>query len=491
MRLKELLFGEGLECPSAYENVDIPRIVTNSGDVTPSCMFICHEGNDKKRRQYINEAIGKGAVVILASQVRDECVGGAAIIKTDNTRRVAARLYSKQCCIPGDKLKIIGVTGTNGKTSVCCALECIAMAAGKKCAVIGTVGCRIDGRETENYGGLTTPDSAELYPLLARMCEAGVEYVFMEVSSHALAQHRVDGITFECAAFTNLSRDHLDYHADMEDYFLCKARLFSISRKKIINIDGAYGKRLLSMYPDSVTCSVGGDGDFFAQNVRCDTEGTEYQLIYEGGRQHIRIGALGDFSAENSLTAAAVAMELGMTVDAVVEGLSHFCGARGRMERVDVSAPFCVIIDYAHTPDGLERALRSTRDLRDATNATGKVILVFGCGGDRDRGKRKDMGIIATRLADEVIVTSDNPRGEHPEEIISQIMRGTDKEKPCVAITSRRRAIEYAVEIADEGDVILLAGKGHEKYQILADGKHPFDETEIVKQAVSVRYGTR
>ena len=241
------------------------------------------------------------------------------------------------------------------------------------------------------------------------------------------------------------------------------------------------------MYPDSVTVSVSGEGDFCAEGIRVGTDGTQYNMVDEGGRQDIRLGALGDLSAENSLMAAAIALRLGMSVDAVVEGLSRFCGAEGRMERVCVSAPFCVMIDFAHIPDGLERALKSLRNMRESSGKRGRVILVFGCGGDRDRGKRKEMGIIASRLADVVIVTSDNPRGEDADSIIAQILVGVDKEKPYVAIASRRAAIEYAVETAREGDFVLLCGKGHEKYQILADGKHELDEREIVAEAIRKR----
>ena len=482
MILSRLFSDAGLEYPEKYANIEISRIVTDSRQACDKCMFICMAGHNTDGHKYIKEAINKGAVVIVAEQVRDECVGGAAIIKVDNTRRAAALLYNTQCGIKNKGLRIVGVTGTNGKTSVCYMLESIFLAAGVRCAVIGTVGCRMDGRDIPGYGGgLTTPDAHELYPLLAYIAERGVTHVFMEVSSHALANHRVDGLEFEWGVFTNLTRDHLDFHSDMEDYFLAKSRLFSMCRGGIVNIDGAYGKRLSDMYPDLVTCSEGGGGDFCALDAKSTPNGSEYKLVYRGGECHISLGALGDFSVMNSLQAAAVALSMGIDASAVIGGLSRFCGAPGRMERVVRGELYEVIIDYAHTPDALERLIKSARPLR---GEGGRIMLVFGCGGDRDRGKRREMAVIASRLADFLIITSDNPRSEDPDTIITHILKGIDKEKPHTVIPSRKEAIEYAVSIAGEGDVILLAGKGHEKYEILADGKHFFDEKQIVKDAV-------
>lgn len=484
MTVAQLFGAAGIEYPKSAADICVSRIVTDSRDACQGCIFICMSGHNTDGHKYINEAINKGAVVIVAEQVRDECVGGAAIIKVDNTRRAAALLYNIQCGINDLGLHIVGVTGTNGKTSVCAMLESIFLCAGESCAVIGTTGCRVCGRQIEGGGGLTTPDSSQLYPLLARVAKEGVKYVFMEVSSHSLALSRVDGIQFEWGVFTGLTRDHLDFHGDMEDYFLAKARLFSMCLGGIINIDGAYGKRLAGMYPQLYTCSVGGEGDFCALDVKLSPDGCKYKLKYRGGECQVSTSALGDFSAQNSLVAAAVALKLGIDLTAVIGGLSRFSGAEGRMERVAVGAPFEVIIDYAHTPDALERALKSVSYLR---GDRGRIILVFGCGGDRDRGKRREMGGIASRLADVIVVTSDNPRSESREDIITQIMRGVDKEKPYKIIVSRRQAIEYAVSMARAGDVVLLAGKGHERYEIDGDGKHFFDERKIVSTSIEKR----
>ncbi len=474
----------GLECPEECKDVEITDIVTRSDKVTEGSMFICIRGNNTDGHDYIGEAVNNGAVVIVAEQVRDECVGGAAIIKVDNTRHVAALLYNIQCDEPTKKLLAVGVTGTNGKTSVCALLESIFLSEGVACGVIGTTGCRVCGEPLDGeYASLTTPDVHELYSILAKMARLGVTHVFIEVSSHALSLSRVDAIEFEYGIFTNLSRDHLDFHGDMEKYFLAKARLASLCKTLVVNTDDEYGARLAQMCPRALTCSTR-EGDFVARDASCDAMGSEYALVYSGGELEARVSALGDFTVMNSLMAAAVALDMGISADAVGRGLLRFFGACGRMERAVSAQPYEVIVDYAHTPDALERLLVSSRVLR---SGNGRTILVFGCGGDRDKGKRKQMAHIASRYSDEVIVTSDNSRSESAEAIIADILKGIDKEKPYTVIPSRARAIEYAVNIARAGDVVLLAGKGHEKYEIDADGKHAFDEKEIVRVAVAAK----
>jgi UDP-N-acetylmuramyl-tripeptide synthetase len=447
-------------------------------------MFICIKGHNSDGHEYIKEALNNGARVIVAEQVRDECVGGAATVLVKNTRRVAALLYNVQCDEPTKGLKIIGVTGTNGKTSVCAMLESIFMCEGIRCAVLGTTGCRIDGEDISLCcEGLTTPDAAQLYPVLSFMKKEGVTHVLMEVSSHALALSRVDAIEFEYGIFTNLSRDHLDFHGDMEDYFLTKSRLIERSRRCVVNVDDEYGARYAEMCKAPITCSEK-KGDAVAKDVKCTANGCSYKLLWKDIELEISVSALGDFSVMNSLEAAALALDMGISPYAVSRGLLRFFGAKGRMERAVTTEPYEVIVDYAHTPDALERLIMSARVLR---GEQGRIILVFGCGGDRDRGKRKLMAGIASRLCDEVIITSDNSRSENTESIISDILKGIDKEKPYTVIPSRARAIEYAVSIARAGDVVLLAGKGHEKYEIDADGKHSFDEISIVREAVAAK----
>lgn len=485
MILGSILDGAGLKCPIEYRNIQINEIVTDSAQVSVGSMFIALRGNNTDGHEFINQAIEKGAVVIVAEQVRDECVGGAAIILVDNTRRAAALLYNSVCGLPSERLKLVGVTGTNGKTSVCFMLKSIFEAAGASCGLIGTTGAKISGSD-ENFdtAGLTTPDSHKLYPLLRQMADAGAEYVFMEVSSHSIAKGRVAALDFELGIFTNLSRDHLDFHGSMENYFLTKASMFERCRRKVINIDNVYGARLAELCGDAVTCSVNSVADYYAKDIEISNNGASYTLCYFGGEERIRVNTLGEFSIINSLQAAAAALEAKMPISAVKVGLARFFGAPGRMQRV-YRGDFDVFIDYAHTPDALENVLRSARNVREEG---GRVIVVFGCGGDRDKGKRREMAHVASRLADFSVITSDNPRSEDENEIIADILKGIDKEKPHVVRSLRADAIKYAVLEARRGDVVIIAGKGHEKYQIDKNGTHFFDEEAIVRDALDCRY---
>ena len=484
MLLGGVLRGAKIECPKEYENIEINGIVTDSREVSVGSMFVALRGNNTDGHKFIKQAILNGAVVVVAEQVRDECVGGAAIILVDDTRRAAALLYNSVCDFPSKRLKIIGVTGTNGKTSVCFMLKSIFEAAGISCGVIGTTGAKISGSDEElDTSGLTTPDAARLYPLLREMADRGVQYVFMEVSSHSIALGRVAALDFELGIFTNLSRDHLDFHKTMQDYFSVKASMFEKCRRKIINVDNLYGKELARRYPDSISCSVADTAEYFAKNIQISNKGSSYVLCYPCGAEQITVGALGDFSVTNSLQAAAAALEIGLPISAVKVGFARFFGALGRMQRI-YDGDFEVFIDFAHTPDALETVLRGAKRL--CTN-NGRVIVVFGCGGDRDRGKRKEMAHVASRLAHLSVITSDNPRSEDAGEIIADILKGIDKEKSHAVIISRAEAIRYAVLEARHGDVVIIAGKGHEKYQIDKNGTHPFDEEQIVREALECR----
>ncbi len=485
MRLGYALEKIGEKCPEKYQNLKFTDIVTDSRKAHDGCMFICLGGHNRDGHDYIRDAIDNGAVVIVAEQVRERCVGGAAVIEVDNTSRCAALLYNLQCGSPTEKLKIIGVTGTNGKTSTCAALDCILREAGYKAGVIGTLGCFALGEKMpQSERVLTTPMQCELYEIFARMVKMGITHVIMEVSSHALAFGRTDAINFEYGIFTNLSRDHLDFHGDMEEYFRQKSKLFGQSRRRVVNFDDPYGKRLCDMYGGTLRLSRS-EGDILACNINSGREGCEYSLRYKGIEQKIKIGATGDFSVTNTALAASVALDMGISPEVVARGLIRFFGAEGRMKRITAAAcPFDIFIDYAHTPDALENTLMSIRSFK---GERGKIILLFGCGGNRDRGKRKQMGSVASRLADFIIITSDNSREESTEQIIEDILKGINKEKEHTVIVSRRQAIKYAVEIAAAGDIVLLAGKGHEKYEIDAEGTHPFDEEKIALSELAKR----
>lgn len=400
-------------------------------------------------------------------------------------------LYNAWFGDPCAHLRIIGVTGTNGKTSTCFFLRELFEAAGFRCGLLGTVTCcSAEGTplaclEGRGSSGMTTPDPELLYEMLDQMVKDRVDYVFMEVSSHALALSKVDAIPFDTVLFTNLTQDHLDFHETMEDYFETKRRLLSLSRRAVVNRDDPYGERLAAEESlPIVTCSAR-EGDYLACEIESlGMDGSSFRMRTPKGEIPLLLRVPGSFSVMNALMAGAVALEYGIPPCVVREVFARLRGVPGRMERVETGEKFSVLIDYAHTPDALEKLLRAVRDMRRSGE---RILLLFGCGGERDRSKRKEMARISSRLADFVMITSDNSRGEDPEQIFADILRGVDKEKEYLLIRSRKEAIEWAVKNARPGDWILLAGKGHETYEIDAEGIHPFDERLIVKNALRER----
>lgn len=493
MRASELLLAIGVDIPSGIDDTEVTAIVTDSNKVIKNCIFICLCGSTYDGHDYIPEAIEAGAAVIVAEKVRDVCVGGAAIFYVENTRRATSLLYNAWYGYPARDMKVVGVSGTNGKTSTARMACRIFENAGYRCGFIGTVGIfSAGGRELYKGSDMTTPDPQSLYSALSQMRDDGVEYLFMEVSSHALAQHRTDAIEFDVAVFTNLTEDHLDFHKNMEQYFLAKRRLFEQSKCSVVNIDDQYGARLADFLQSRgaffKTCSVR-KGDFCALlPKRNGARGIEYDLKCENDSYRVSLPLSGDFQIMNSLEAASVALLCGIAPESVSDSLRSMPEITGRMEelRLHSNQDFRIFIDYAHTPDALERLLLSARALR---GEKGRIILLFGCGGEREREKRRAMGQIASRLADTLIVTSDNSRSENTEDIINDILKGVDKEKEYAVIYDRREAIERAVLVyARAGDVLLLAGKGHEKYQIDKFGRHELDERKIVGDALSLRY---
>lgn len=506
MRLSELLLGANIECPEDIRDVNVTSIVTDSRRVKEGGMFVCIDGFCSDGHKYIKDAVKAGASVVVMEDGRDECVGGAAAVKVLNTRSASAFLYNSWHGDPAGKLKIIGITGTNGKTSVACILRDIFIKCGKRCGYIGTVGAyslseKVECVSSDPLANMTTPDPEQLYAILQRMVEDGVEYVFMEATSHASALSKLDPIFFDILVFTNLTRDHLDFHGNMDEYLYSKAKLFERCRIAVINADDKYSAAILesSRAEKNILCSCEGNFcDLSASNISLGGgEGFSMRVRSEMASFDVKIPLEGRFSPTNSLEAIAVALSCGIAEGELCEALSTVCGVPGRMEKValDERADFSVYIDYAHTPDALENILYSARDIierSDENNSSrrqGKVILLFGCGGERDRGKRRQMGSIASKLADFVVVTSDNSRSEDPCEIISDIYKGINKEKEHIIIVERESAIRFAVSIAEKGDVVLLAGKGHEKYEISSKGRTFFDEAQIVKDAVIKKLG--
>jgi len=440
-------------------------------------LFVSIKGTQADGEDFAKEAEKKGAVVLHRIPLEGE-------LYSDDTRVSLSRLCRAFYGDGIERLRIVAVTGTNGKTTVTELLYSIFNRAGYKCGKIGTLGIYSDGKRlnfdpSDKNAHMTTPDPEELYPALAIMAKDGCEYVFIEVSSHALALKKTDALTFDIGIFTNLTRDHLDFHYTFENYLNAKSRLSGFCKKFIVNADDAFWRE---MSDSPITCSQKTFADFMANSVLLyGGDGCEYSLSSNRGAFTLRSRIAGSFTVMNTMQAAACALTLGIPEEYISEGIASLKAVPGRMERVVLpeGADISVFIDYAHTPDALENVLKSAR--RFSRGA--RVIVVFGCGGDRDRGKRKLMGSVATKHADLTVITSDNPRSEEPSDIINDILKGIDKEKRYAVIEDRADAIRYAVNEARSGDVILLAGKGHEKYEIDKTGTHPFDESLAVRKA--------
>ena len=471
MLLKDLISNVDNE----FANIKITGITSDSREIREGYAFVCIKGVADDGHKYAVSAAAQGAAVV----VTEHKMGVDNEIVVSDTRELYADMCAKWFGNPSASLKLIGVTGTNGKTSITYMLKSILEHAGFKVGLIGTIQNMIGDEiiATKN----TTPGVYELNRLFALMKEKGCSYVVMEVSSHALDQKRVCNLCFDAAVFTNLTQDHLDYHITMENYLAAKKRLFSMCKTAIVNSDDAYCEQLT----DGLDCkvvsySLGDSSTYSAKAVKYYPTSVEYELVSDNILNHIKFNTGGKFSVYNSMCAAVTALELGLPIQKVAESIESIDGIKGRAESVPTGRDFNVIIDYAHTPDGLKNILKTFRDCEK-----NRVIALFGCGGDRDKTKRPIMGGIAVRYADYVIVTSDNPRSEDPDEIIKDILVGTNgSSTPVKVIANRIDAIKYAISIAQAGDIIVLAGKGHETYQILNTGTIHLDEREIVKEAL-------
>ena len=491
MLLSRLINLAGILPDKDYPDVDISCVVCDSRRAVSGCMYICITGERSDGHAFIPDAIKRGAVCIVCSkEYSGDIPDGVAVIRCSSTRLAMAKLYAAWYKNPQIFMKIIGVTGTNGKTSTSRMIYEILCRSGRRVGLIGTsgslfCGAPIDIRSDNELANMTTPDPEQLYRILNTMKSCGAEYVVMEVSSHSLAYSKVAPILYEVGVFTNLTPEHLDFHGDMESYYKAKARLFSQCRAAVINCDDPYGLRLANEYRGKcLTCTArGGEAAIGAEQIRLDSHGIEYKLYHPRLRTRISCAIPGEFTVMNSLEAVVAAYELGVSAGDIKGALMGISGIEGRMERValDKSVNFSVYIDYAHTPDALENLLRTVRGFKSGRQRT---VLLFGCGGDRDRSKRSQMGRIASSLADFVIITSDNARGENKSDIIKEILTGVDKESQFTVIEDRECAIEYAIKNARSGDIILLAGKGHEKYEIDGSTKRYFCERELVEKYV-------
>ncbi len=492
MLLKELLRSSGIYYRAAgNENIEIKTISSDSRSAVENSLFVCIRGRNHDGHSYAGVATAKGAVAILAENELSDLPSGVTVIYTHDTAAALARLWDAWYSHPTRDMKLVAVTGTNGKTTVSFMLDAIFSAAFHKCGIIGTVCCRTPKRFLQ-ANTMTTPDPDTLYRVLAEMREDGAEYVFIEASSHALALGRLAPLNFEAAVFTNLTAEHLDFHGNMENYFLAKASLLEKCKTAFINSDDSYAERYRSYamatgsHSRLVFFSAQGKrgADYTAEGIRLPgADGIAYTLCAKNIVREIRLPMAGRFNVDNTLAALAVALEFEISGRIAAEALSGFGGAPGRLKRLRTPSGYAasIYIDYAHTPDALERILETARGL---TAKDGRIILVFGCGGDRDRLKRPLMGEIASRSADLCIVTSDNSRSELPENIIGEILAGFDPKTAHAVIPARREAIRYAIEQARGGDVVLLCGKGHEKYEIGPFGRRDFDEAGIAEETL-------
>ncbi len=463
---------------TSFSNCEIKGITCDSRKVEEGFAYICIKGAVNDGHNFAQSALDKGAAVIIAERK----TGCDREIIVEDTHAVFATMSAKWFGCPAQKLKLVGVTGTNGKTSVTYMVKKILEAAGEKVGLIGTIQNMIGDTviETER----TTPDCYQLNALFNEMVEKGCTYAVMEVSSHALDQKRVYGVTFETAVFTNLTQDHLDYHITMDNYLEAKKKLFLMCKTAIVNSDDEYSDRILSgLSCNKITISANDkSATYYADDINYRADGVDFKLC---GKESMALSMStgGKFTVYNAMSAAVCAIELGVDANIVLNALCAQEGVKGRAEVVKNPFDFTVIIDYAHTPDGLSNILNTFSECKKA-----RLITLFGCGGDRDKTKRPIMGKIAAELSDFVIVTSDNPRSESPSSIINDILEGMKNSKtPYVAIENRIEAINYAVSNAQKDDIIVLAGKGHETYQILADKTIHLDEREIVAKALEMR----
>lgn len=457
-------------------NMDIVGVTSDSRKVKQGYAFFCINGPLQDGHSYANDALKKGAAVIVSE--KDLKLQNQVVVK--DTKEAFFKACSVWFHNPLDSIKLIGVTGTNGKTSVSYMTKAILESAGYKCGLIGTIQHMIGDEMLPSNN--TTPGAYELNEMFSKMKKAGCEYVIMEVSSHALDQKRICGVTFDVAMFTNLTQDHLDYHKTMDSYMRAKQKLFKMCKTAIVNYDDAYTSKLCEgVKADIVTYSAeSNDATYTAKGIGYKADGVDFDIVGYNLIARINMKTGGRFSVYNGLCAACCGVVLGIPVREVAASLSALNGVKGRAEVVPTNRDFHVIIDYAHTPDGLENILETFKEV-----PKNRLITLFGCGGDRDKTKRPIMGSVAAKLSDFVIVTSDNPRTENPTAIIKDIVVGIkDFKTPYVVIENRIEAIKYAISHATTGDIIVLAGKGHETYQILNTGKIHLDEREVVKEAL-------
>ncbi|MBI5190103.1 MAG: UDP-N-acetylmuramoyl-L-alanyl-D-glutamate--2,6-diaminopimelate ligase [Nitrospirae bacterium] len=467
---------------------DISSVVYDSRKAVPGCAFVAVRGLKTKGTDYMAAAAAKGAAAVVYDDPDARAPKGVASALVPDARVAMALMAAELNGRPSESMKVIGITGTNGKTTTAYLIRAALEHAGRSVGLLGTISYQIGGKTLPAPN--TTPESVDLQGLLAEMRDAGAGYAVMEVSSHAVSLRRIAGCTFKVKVFTNFTQDHLDYHGTMEDYYEAKKEFFTgYPGVNVINLDDPKGWDLVaSVTGGSMTYGINVPADVTAKDLTLGGSGTRFTLVTPDGEAVVDSPLMGRHNAYNILAAAAVCTVLGMTAEETAEGVSSMKEVPGRFEKVDLGQDFAVLVDYAHTDDAIARAIAAAREF-----TKGRVITLFGCGGDRDRTKRPKMGYAASLLSDILVLTSDNPRSEDPVEILWEIESGVFEEGSKVKgetlfiITDRAEAIAFAVGLAREGDTVLLAGKGHEDYQIIGDRKFHFDDREAARDAIEKR----
>ncbi len=482
---------DGVEFLSQSGNPDVTSVEYDSRRVKPGSVFVAMKGESSDGNRFIDQAIKSGAVAVVTESPSEKPREGVAWALVPHGRRALARVSENFYKHPAERIAITGITGTNGKSTTAFLVEAILSAAGKKSALIGTIEYHVVGRVYP--APHTTPEALELARLFSEAVGQGASDAVMEVSSHALAQQRVFGIPFDVAVFTNLTRDHLDYHRTMDEYFAAKRVLFEgcgtdPPRAAVTNLDDEYGVKLASFSRkrSSVLLSYGWDrGDFHAENVDIAPRGTRFDLATPEDNIAVFSPLIGRVNVYNILAAAAACFARGCTSRDIASGVGSLQHVPGRFQRVDCGQPFTVVVDYAHTDDALRNLTSLAREFVTRSGGTARVITLFGCGGDRDRAKRPLMGEAAGKGSDFVVLTSDNPRSEDPRAIINDALVGLQKTGTKYTVeVDRRKSIALAIGEARPGDIVLLAGKGHEKTQVTREGSHPFDDIEVAREVL-------
>lgn len=482
MILSELLQGIDPVKIKGDPNHEIKGIHYDSRKIKPGFIFVCISGMKTDGHLYIKEAVNNGASAVIAEK-ESFYIEGVTFVYVNDSRKVMPLIAANFYHQPSKELRVIGVTGTNGKTTVTHLIKAILEEKGEKTAIIGTLYAKVGDRQKDF--GHTTPESPEIEEFIRLSLNEGSSYVVMEVSSHALKLHRVDSIDFDAAIFTNLTQDHLDYHLDMESYKKAKLKLFTMikdneNKFSIINADDKWAEFFIKEAgKNCITYGIKQSADVQAANIKTGLKGSSFTVKYLGKSWEVKLDLIGMFSIYNALAAFTFALGEKIRPEIIISALEKVTGVPGRFETIDCGQNFSVVVDYAHTPDGLENILTTGQEITE-----NRLITVFGCGGDRDRTKRPLMGEIAARLSDFCVVTSDNPRSEEPEAIIADIVPGLEKVDKCryAIIPDRREAIKHAIFLARKGDLVIIAGKGHETYQLVKGEVLDFDDRKIAAQ---------